>query len=220
VVEAFTIANVIDPELQRPDPNPPRRIEREVSVSNLAIRDESGSTLLDSTSVRIAPGEAVAAVGPVGSGGEFLAEALARLQEPFSGRILIDGTPIETLPDAVVGRRIGYAEASTYLPQSSLHDSLIYGLRHAPLRPAADKDARAEQRRLHEATKAGNTAFDIGDDWIDYESAGATGPEDLLARLREVLVVVDLENDVYRLGLRSRLPGTPTADLESPTATP
>jgi putative ABC transport system ATP-binding protein len=33
--------------------------------------------------------------------------------------------------------------------------------------------------------------------------------------VREILVVVDLENDVYRLGLRSRLSGPPSPDLES-----
>jgi putative ABC transport system ATP-binding protein len=60
---------------------------------------------------------------------------------------------------------------------------------------------------------AGNTDFDVNDDWIDYQSAGATGPDDLLLRLREVLAVVDLEGDVYRLGLRGRLPPEPSVDL-------
>jgi putative ABC transport system ATP-binding protein len=61
---------------------------------------------------------------------------------------------------------------------------------------------------------AGNIDVSIEDDWIDYGAAGATGPEDLLVRLREVLVLVDLENDVYRLGLRSRFRDPPDAELE------
>jgi putative ABC transport system ATP-binding protein len=215
VIEAFAIPNVIGPELQRIDADAPPHISREIAATNLSIRDESGTVLLESTSLKLTPGEAVAATGAVGAGGEYLAEAFARLQEPASGRILFDGSPIETLPDSFIGRRIGYAEANTYLAQSSLMDSLIYGLRHAPLRPAADKDPRLAQRWRHEAVASGNPEGDVADDWIDYAAAGATGPQDLLVRLREVLVVVDLESDVYRLGLRSRLPGTPSVDLES-----
>ena len=214
VVEQFTVPNVLAPALQKLDPQSPRRIEREVAASNVTIRDDSGATLLESVSMKLGPSDAVAAVGPVGSGGEYLAEALGRLVEPASGRITLDGAPIETLPDSVTGRRIGYAEANTYFPQSSLLDALLYGLRHAPLR-RRERDNREERRLRAEALASGNIDVDVNDDWIDYEAAGATGPEDLLVRLREVLVVTDLENDVYRLGLRSRLPDGRLDDLES-----
>ncbi len=156
----------------------------------------------------------MAATGPVGSGGEYLAEALARLVDPASGRVLIDGTPIDSLPDSLTGRRIGYVEANTYFPQASLLDSLIYGLRHAPLRQV-EKDRREERLRRLEAVAAGNPETDVNDDWVDYEAAGASGPDDLLMRLREVLAVVDLEGDVYRLGLRSRMPEGQIESLSS-----
>jgi putative ABC transport system ATP-binding protein len=214
VVEQFTIGKILDPALQKLDPESPPRIEREIAASGLSIRDESGATLLEPTSLRLAPGEAVAAVGPVGAGGEYLAEALAKLADADSGRIVIDGNPIDTLPDSFTGRRIGYAEANTYFPQASLMDSLIYGLRHAPVRGVPD-DSRERRQRLHEARASGNIDCDIADDWVDYEAAGATGPEDLLVRLREILVLVDLENDVYRLGLRSRMPESALSQLES-----
>ena len=214
VVEAFTIAKVLDPVLQKLDPNAPSHIEREVAASGVVIRDESGATLLDSTSVTLKRGEAVAAAGLVGAGGEYLAEAFARLVEPASGRVLVDGAAIETLPDSVTGRRIGYADAGTYFPQASLLDSLIYGLRHAPLR-VIEKDPREERLRRLEALAAGNPETDVADDWIDYEAAGAAGPEDLLERLREVLTIVDLESDVYRLGLRSRMPESQSESLAS-----
>ncbi len=214
VVEQFTIGKVLDPELQKIDPNPPPHIEREIAASNLSIRDDSGATLLEPTSVKIVPGEAVAAVGPAGAGGEYLAEVFAKLSEPDSGRALIDGTPIDTLPDSFTGRRIGYAEGSSYFPQSSLMDCLIYGLRHAPLRKIGE-DSRERRLWRHEARVSGNSETEITDDWIDYEAAGATGAEDLLVRLREILVIVDLENDVYRMGLRSRMPEAALGELET-----
>ena len=217
VVEQFTIGKVLDPALQKLDADDAAadraRDRRKRRRHPRRIRRDAAGAVDRASSLR---GEAVAAVGPVGAGGEYLAEAFARLVEPSSGRILLDGTPIETLPDSVTGRRIGYAEANTYFPQSSLRDSLIYGLRHAPLRPA-EKDAREEQAAgCIEALASGNPDTDVADDWIDYEAAGATGPEDLLERLREVLVIVDLENDVYRLGLRSRMPEAQLAELDKP----
>ena len=78
-----------------------------------------------------------------------------------------------------------------------------------------EKDPRKEKLRRLEALASGNPETDVADDWIDYEAAGATGPEDLLVRLREILVLVDLESDVYRLGLRSRLPEAQLAELTS-----
>ncbi len=47
VVESFTLANVLDPALQKLDPNPPRRIENEIAASGVVVRDESGATLLE-----------------------------------------------------------------------------------------------------------------------------------------------------------------------------
>ena len=214
VIEQFSIGNILDPSLQKIDPKAPPRIAREIAASNVCVRDESGAALLEPTTVRLLPGEAVAATGQVSAGGEFLAEALGRLIEPASGRVTLDGAPIETLPDAFTGRRIGYAEANTYFPQSTLLDSLVYGLRHAPLRKT-EKDSKQERRRRFEAMASGNIDVDIEDDWIDYEAAGASGPDDLLDRIRDVLVVVDFENDVYRLGLRSRMPEQRLAELES-----
>jgi putative ABC transport system ATP-binding protein len=135
--------------------------------------------------------------------------------EPASGRIQYDGVSADTLPESVTGRRVAYVESGPFFSQSSLRDALVYGLRHAPLR-ALDKDETTERRRRAEAVKAGNTDLDIHDDWIDYEAAGATGPEDLLERIREVLVLVDLEDEVYRQGLRSKLPAdTSEAVLQS-----
>jgi putative ABC transport system ATP-binding protein len=214
VVESFTIARILPEELQTLEAKDPPHIENEIAASGVSIRDESGASLLEPTSLRIQPGEAVAATGPVGSGGEYLAEAMARLVEPASGRVTIDGTPVDALPDSFAGRRIGYAEAHTYLQQASLRDSLIYGLRHAPLR-LLEQDPRAAKKLRAEAIASGNIEASIEDDWIDYAAAGASGPEDLLVRLREVLAVVDMEGDVYRLGLRSRLGAEVDAETEA-----
>lgn len=214
VVEQFAQSKILDRAQQKVDMEPPPHIEREIAAVNVAIRDDSGGSLLEPTTLRLVPGEAVASIGAVGSGGEYLAEALARLVEPASGRIQFDDAPAETLPEAFTGRRIAYADGGTYFPQSSLRDALIYGLRHAPFRKLVD-DEDESRRRRREARKSGNIELDIGDDWIDYEAAGTDGPEELLTRVREILALVDLEDDVYRLGLRSRLHAEASEEVDA-----
>jgi len=214
LIEQFTVANLVDAKLQAPVRGPVPRIEREITASGVAIKDEGGGSLLEPTSIHLAAGSSAAVVGDVGAGGEYLAEAIAGLRPPASGRVCIDGTPIEMLPESFTGRRIAYVGPATYLPQSSLFHSLTYGLRHVPVRQAP-KDEEEERRRRAEALASGNTEFDPNDDWIDYEAAGATGPEDLIARLREVLKLVDFETDVYRLGLKTRLPEMLSAEREA-----
>jgi putative ABC transport system ATP-binding protein len=212
VVEQFAVDPLVDPALQSPRTESPPHIQREIAVTNLSVRDDSGATLLEGTNFRLRPGEHVAAIGSVGAGGEYAAEALARLATPATGRVTFDGEPIENLPEAMTGRRVGYVEAHTYFPQATLGDSLLYGLRHHPLRQI-EREARTETTRRHEAIRSGNIEFSIEDDWIDYEAAGAKDPEDLIRVVHEVLAIVDLEDDVYRLGLRSRLPEPTPEDV-------
>src|SRR6185295_17460720 len=72
VVESFTVGKVLDPALQKLEPKTPMTIERDITASGASIRDESGATLLEPSTVKLMRGEAVAAVGPVGAGGEYL----------------------------------------------------------------------------------------------------------------------------------------------------
>src|SRR5690606_13459371 len=52
---------------------------------------------------------------------------------------------------------------------------------------------------------SGNLVIAPGDDWIDYEAAGVSGPAELDRRLLTVIKAVGLHEDVYRLGLLGRL---------------
>ena len=60
--------------------------------------------------------------------------------------------------------------------------------------------------------------LDIAADWIDYEAAGRrrpAGPRP--TRLIETLQLVDLEDDVYQLGLRGTIDPTVRPDLADAT---
>ncbi|MFI0844699.1 ABC transporter transmembrane domain-containing protein [Mesorhizobium sp. IMUNJ 23232] len=207
VVEQFTVETILDPKLQTLTIEPIAPLGDGLSTVNLSLTDDGGARLLDRVTVQINPGEKVAVVGTAASGAEALAEAFSRLIWPESGRITAGSSDLLEVPESITGRRIAYASSESYLFQGSLRDNLLYGLKHAPLTEITYEGAKAVQRRwaIAEALNAGNPHYDVNADWIDYASAGATGPADLYHAIRPVLDAVVLSQDILDLGLRSRI---------------
>ncbi|MEM9684520.1 MAG: ABC transporter ATP-binding protein, partial [Pseudomonadota bacterium] len=193
------------------------RLDGETSV-NVTLVDEDGVRRLDGAAITVPAESHTAVVGDVACGKADLAMVLAGLQHPTHGKVVVGGHDIATLPWAVVGHRIGYVGSHTHLNNVSVGENLIYGLKNRlpAIGGAApgEADAGKQAERLDEALKAGNSPFDYGADWIDYAAAGVDGPEALRRRLIEVLGIVELDGDVYAMGLR----GSIDPDMHAETA--
>ena len=89
------------------------------------------------------------------------------------------------------------------------HDRRQPVLRAAPSpRAAAELQgaaAEAFKRDILEAERSGNLPFDSEADWIDYESAGLSGPEEVVPAAVRALAMVRLDRDVYHMGLRGTI---------------
>ncbi|RDJ06785.1 ABC transporter ATP-binding protein [Rhizobium grahamii] len=207
VYEQFNVEPLIEAGIQDMSSEPIGALTAPLVVTNLSVSDDSGARLVDHVSVEIKPNETVAVVGPNSSGAEAFAEALGRLVWPDSGRVTIGGKDLFDLPEAVTGRRMSYASADTYFFHGTLLDNLLYALKHAPLRQPDYDDKAALEAKWHaeEAIKAGNPTMDINSDWVDYQAAGATGPDDILTAIRPVLDAVLLSQDILDLALRSNV---------------
>jgi putative ABC transport system ATP-binding protein len=215
IIEQFQPPGMMDAGLQLAEPKAVPRFEGELVATNVSLAEEDGSRSVDGVSFSIPLDRHVAIIGQSGSGKEELAQLLARLVQPSSGRITIGGLDTATLPMAVIGRRIGYVAATPYLFAGTLRDNLLLSLRHVPLRPAEYEgvEARRRARQLAEARKSGNIEFDLHADWIDYAAAGVADRDALSRRVTEVLAELDCDGDVYALGLRWRL--DPEAEPET-----
>jgi putative ABC transport system ATP-binding protein len=207
IVEQFQPAGMIDARLQLVEPETLPPLTGDLAVVNLSLEEDDSSRIIDGISFTVSMHEHVAVIGQGGSGKNELALLLARLIQPTSGRITIGGIDIATLPEAVIGRRIGYVGAQPYFFAGTLRENLLFGLRHVPVRPADYEGAVAKRRarQLYEARQSGNIELDLHADWLDYQSAGVTDRESLARRIIEVLTRLDLEESVYSLGLRWRL---------------
>jgi ABC-type multidrug transport system fused ATPase/permease subunit len=205
VVEQFHVPDMLDKRLLLEEPESAEPFRGEVTAANLNLVDSDGIHLLEAINFEFPLGTDVAIVGQSSSGRNFVPQLFARLVTPTSGRLIIGETDINTVPLAVSGRRVGYVGPTTCLFSASVRDNLLLGLRHRPNRSPNNDSAQPRARAIEEARQSGNSEFDIAADWVDYRQAGAADAAELDRRIVEVLRLVDLDEDVYLLGLRGRL---------------
>lgn len=207
IAEQFKPAGMTDARLLLEEPESVPLLRGDLVVANLSLAEDDRSRIVDGVSFTMPIDEHAAVIGQSGGGKNELAVLLARLMRPSAGVITIGGADLAELPLAVVGRRIGYVDATPYLFSGTLRENLQLALRHRPVRPAEYDDAigRRRQRQLMEARRSGNIDFDLQADWIDYAAAGAADAEGLSQRIAEILARLDFEEDVYSFGLRWRL---------------
>jgi putative ABC transport system ATP-binding protein len=205
VVEQFAVEDLMPAELQALIASPQLPAAGKVRVSNLTLAGEAGAKLIDGVSFEVGLDQHVAILGSHAAGTGELAQMLSRLVMPSTGSIEIGGVDIVKAPEAVTGRAMAYVGPSAYLFPVSVRENVVYGLKHYPVREVQYEGAALKERQfqLGEAKRTDSTLLDFGADWTDYAAAGASGPEELEARIVEILKVVELEEAIFELGLRS-----------------
>jgi ABC-type multidrug transport system fused ATPase/permease subunit len=207
VTEQFRPENMFDEGLQKPAEAAPPRLDGDVVASNLTITEDGAAKLLEGVSFTIKSGEKIAVVGRIGSGKEAAALALARLYLPTSGKLTAAGHDMTTMSETTVGARIAYTAQNAYLFSASVRDNLTYGLRQRVVAPRKREPKEAVERVsfLAETRRAGNLDLDSEADWLDLSVAGVADQAGLMARMVEVMKAVDIEDDVFQLGLRGAI---------------
>ena len=103
-----------------------------------------GGLALQGFSLAVHPGQTVALVGASGSGKSTLVNLVARFFEPGSGRILLDGQPLASLPLAHLRAQLGWVGQQVVLFDDTVAANIAYG------RPgASEADIRAAARAAH-----------------------------------------------------------------------
>ena len=97
---------------------------------------------LHEVSFSVDPGEAVAVVGPTGSGKSTLGLVVARLWEPPPGTVLVGGRDVLTIAVGDLRASIGYVPQEAFLFSRSILDNVTLG-REAVSPEAAHAAARA-----------------------------------------------------------------------------
>jgi ATP-binding cassette, subfamily B, bacterial len=90
----------------------------DVPASEPALRD---------VSMRVAPGQLAALVGPSGAGKTTISYLVPRLYDVDSGAVLIDGHDVRELSAATIARAVGVVTQESYLFGGTVAENLRYG---------------------------------------------------------------------------------------------
>ncbi|MEU7062505.1 ABC transporter ATP-binding protein, partial [Streptomyces sp. NPDC046161] len=105
------------------------------------VRD--GRTVLDGIDLVVPGGATLAVVGRSGAGKSLLAAVAGRLTDPDSGRVLLDGVPLDELSAAALRRQVGHAFDRPALLGRSVADAIAFGASPRPAREEVRAAARA-----------------------------------------------------------------------------
>ena len=189
-------------------------------VDAAASPPEPDHLVLDDVSFTAEPGRTIAIVGPTGSGKSTLVSLIARVHDPTSGAVLLDGVPLPDYDPADIRARIGFAPQDTFLFSARLGRNIALGL--DPSMAARDITQRirdaAEAADLHDTVEAFPEGYRtrLGERGINLSGgqkqratlarALATDPPVLI--LDDVLSAVDTATESRILqGLRDELAG-------------
>jgi ATP-binding cassette subfamily B protein len=122
-----------------------------VSVASLELpgapTGDADVDVLHDVSLRIAPGETVAIVGPSGTGKSTLAALVPRLYDVTAGAVRVDGHDVRDLTGASLRRAIGVVSQDPHL----FHESIESNLRYAKPDATADElVAACRAARIHD----------------------------------------------------------------------
>ncbi|MFC4161419.1 ABC transporter ATP-binding protein [Chitinimonas lacunae] len=84
--------------------------------------------VLHGVDLTIPAGHTVAFVGATGSGKSTLIKLLLRFYQPQSGRVRLDGQPVDELNLQDLRRCIGYVAQDTFLTDGTVADNIAYGV--------------------------------------------------------------------------------------------
>jgi ATP-binding cassette subfamily B multidrug efflux pump len=108
-----------------PAPAPVRaRRSSEVVFEKVSFQYTKGTPVLDDISLRIAPGEKLAVVGPTGSGKTTLISLITRLYDVSAGAIMLDGADIRSVGLEELRRAVATVPQDVFLFTGTVEDNI------------------------------------------------------------------------------------------------
>ena len=143
----------------------------EVRFEDVSFSYDPERPLITGLSLVAQPGSTVAIVGPTGAGKTTMVNLVMRFYDPQSGRILIDGVDIASIPRGALRSRIGMVLQDTWLFAGTIRDNIAYG------RPGATEEQILEAARATFVDRFVHSLPDGYDTVIDEDGSNLSAGE-------------------------------------------
>jgi ATP-binding cassette subfamily B protein len=121
---------------------PPRK---KLSLERVGFAYTADRPVLQDIDLTVPVGTTLAVVGPTGAGKSTVAALLCRLQDPTSGRVLLDDADLRDLTGASLHSQVGLVTQDALLFRTSVRENIAYA------RPGASMDAVVHAARAAQA---------------------------------------------------------------------
>ena len=175
ITERFAPEGMVDEELfYGPAPDAPR-LNGDIVLDQVTVRDGDGNPVLEDISVTLPAGAIVGIRAENDEDRRALAEVLTRETLPTSGTVTLSGHDIRELHQATIAKRIGHANSRPVLFQGSYGQNVMMPMRVSPVGKGEDNEF------FREAVRAGNSADMLKAQWLDPTLAGVADRAQLRA---------------------------------------
>jgi ATP-binding cassette subfamily B protein len=178
-------------------------VRGEIVFDDVSFGYLPSAPVLEHVSLRIAPGETVACVGPTGAGKSTMAKLVTRFYDPTAGRILIDGHDLRDVTLSSLRSQIGVVPQEPFLFVGSLRENIAFA------RPSSSDEeiwAAIDQVGLRDLVERSPDGLDT--QLHERGQSVSSGERQLLALARAFLAeprVVVLDEATSNLDLHSEL---------------
>jgi ATP-binding cassette subfamily B protein len=98
-----------------------------MKFENVTFGYREGQYILRNSSFSLEKGRTYALVGPTGGGKTTTASLMARLHDPISGVVLLDGKDVRSYPSEERTEKIGFILQEPFLFTGTVRDNIVYG---------------------------------------------------------------------------------------------
>lgn len=102
-------------------------VEGDISLENVDFSYEPEQPLIENLNLSVKQGQKIAIVGPTGCGKSTMINLLMRFYDVNSGKILVDGTDVNSVTKESLRRNFGMVLQETWLKTGTIKENIAYG---------------------------------------------------------------------------------------------
>jgi ABC-type multidrug transport system fused ATPase/permease subunit len=103
------------------------KVKGSVRYEHVSFAYGNGVKVLDDINIEARPGQAIALLGPTGSGKSTILHLLPRFYDVTAGRITLDGKDVREVTQSSLRRNIGLVLQDVFLFNATIRDNIAYG---------------------------------------------------------------------------------------------
>ena len=201
VTERFEPKTLVEDRLFEGSPDEDIRLQGDIEIANVTVRDELGQTVLEDISLSIPQGARVAVETKTEAAALAFADLLTREVIPQYGSIKIAGHNINTLHQETLANCIGYAHSDPNILSGTMGENLLLPFKHKPI--LSDELPPHIKSYRKKAEQSGNSTDPFDVEWMDPGVAGLKSAEEVQEWWFQLVEAMGIDNFMVRRALRA-----------------